>query len=109
MNSIHKQWPDDADGDVLRRMDASGFDFEEPCLIDFNVDFDCWPPSDAAMQMLYEMHSNSKAISLEGEGGYVCFHIHARLSYELVVNIQRLVSERMASFGGVCESLGVLH
>lgn len=30
-------WPDDADGDVLRRMQRTGFDFSKPCLIDCNV------------------------------------------------------------------------
>jgi len=40
MNTPEVQWPDDADGDVLRRMKARGFDFNQPCLVDFNVDFD---------------------------------------------------------------------
>jgi len=31
------------------------------------------------------------------------------LTYELVVNTQRVVSEEMAEFNGVCDSWGVLH
>ena len=32
-------WPSDADGDVLRRLEQSGFHFSKSTLIDFNVDF----------------------------------------------------------------------
>ena len=31
-------WPNDADGDVLRRMKESGFDFSKIHSIDFNID-----------------------------------------------------------------------
>jgi len=31
------RWPDDADGDVFRRMQKSGFDFDKAVDIDFNV------------------------------------------------------------------------
>jgi len=35
-------WPDDADGDVLRRLRADGFDFRRKYSIDFNIDFRSW-------------------------------------------------------------------
>lgn len=35
-------WPNDADGGVLRRLQADGFDFSRPCVIDCNVDFEQW-------------------------------------------------------------------
>ncbi|MBT9495569.1 MAG: ribonuclease E inhibitor RraB [Paucibacter sp.] len=108
MNSIVKQWPDDADGDVLRRMKARDFDFEQPCLIDFNVDFEVWPPSETAMRMLEQQYPSTKAYP-SGTGGYVQFQIYGKLTYDLVICTQRDVSQEMAEFGGVCESWGVLH
>jgi len=46
------RWPNDADGDVFRRMQKSEFDFDKAIDIDFNVDFDSWPPSDELVCML---------------------------------------------------------
>lgn len=37
-------WPNDADGDVSRRLLHHGFDFSRPHAVDFNVDFDRWLP-----------------------------------------------------------------
>ena len=102
------QWPDDADGDVLRRMKARGFDFDKPGLIDFNVDFDSWPPSEAALTRLGQQFPSSKAHPASDGGGYVQFQVYGKLTYELVVNTQRVVSQEMAEFDGVCESWGVL-
>ena len=103
-------WPADADGDVLRRMEAGGFDFSRPCLIDFNVDFETWPPADAAFSLLQERYPSLEAYAPSDDGaGYLQFQVLETLSYELVTRIQSEVSESMAPFGGVCESWGVLH
>jgi hypothetical protein len=45
-------WPTDVDGDVLREIEAGGFDFSKPTLIDFNVDFETWPPPKNAVDVL---------------------------------------------------------
>ncbi len=36
-------WPQDADGDVFRQLQKSGFDFTKLYVVDFNVDFAKWP------------------------------------------------------------------
>jgi hypothetical protein len=103
-------WPDDADGDVLRRLERNGFDFSKPVAIDFNVDFDAWPPPDSALELLKERFGEIDVIEPEDEGsGYVCFQVTSRLSYELVTSVQRSVSLALASNGGQCDSWGVLH
>ena len=103
-------WPDDADGNVLRRMEAGGFDFQEPCLIDFNVDFENWPPSPDALMVLRKNFPSTKVYEPSNNGdGYVQFQVFEKLSYELVMNIQSEVSDWMAPYGGICESWGVLH
>jgi hypothetical protein len=32
-------WPNDVDGDVLRRLESIGFEFDQETDIDFNIDF----------------------------------------------------------------------
>ncbi len=103
-------FPDDADGDVLKRLDESGFDFSKPTTIDFNVDFDSWPPHPDAIAKLREFAVSIQINEPDGEySGYILFNIHQVLSYELVTEIQEKFTTLMADYGGVCESWGVLH
>jgi hypothetical protein len=55
-------WPDDADGDVFRRLHTAGFDFSQSRSIDYNVDFKTWPPSEAALDLLVR-HTATSAFS----------------------------------------------
>tara|TARA_Y100001949_G_scaffold77610_1_gene65681 strand:+ start:3121 stop:3438 length:318 start_codon:yes stop_codon:yes gene_type:complete len=103
-------FPDDADGDVLKRLDESGFDFSKPTTIDFNVDFDSWPPHTNAISKLREFAGAIQIYEPDGEyNGYILFNIHQPLSYELVIDTQAKVTNLVAEYGGVCESWGVLH
>src|SRR3954468_18962149 len=45
-------WPNYADGDVMRRLQRSGFSFDSETEIDFSVDFDRWPPDLSLMDIL---------------------------------------------------------
>lgn len=109
-NPSPKVWPNDVDGDVFRRMQASGFDFETPTDIDFNIDFDAWPPAEEFMEKLRAQFSSVEAYPPGSTGkGDVQFVVHAELTYELVMFIQSSVSELASPFGGVCESWGVLQ
>jgi hypothetical protein len=103
-------WPDDADGDVFRRLQADHFDFSSPHQIDFNVDFDSWPPHPGAVQWLQQQYGEVH-IYEPGEDlvGYVQFSLTANLTYDLVTSTQETVSMEMEKYGGVCESWGVLH
>lgn len=55
-------WPDDADGDVLRRMEESGFNFEKVVVIDFNIDFDHWPLSEEEKNYIASLYPDSEFI-----------------------------------------------
>ena len=105
------EWPQDADGDVLRRMQSKGFDFETPCTIDFNVDFDAWPPPAQAIQSLEQQFPGKTKVyaNVDNNGGYVLLQVFQRLSYDLVMQVQSNVSGLMSPYGGICESWGVLH
>ena len=78
-------WRDDADGDVLRRLEEDGFDFAQPRLIDFNVDFDNWPPMAEAVAVLKQRYPNATVREPDGDHpGYVQIRIKAVVSYDLV-------------------------
>lgn len=104
------KWPDDVDGDALRRLEGVGFDFQKPCTVDFNVDFDDWPPPADALALL---GSNFPSATIhdpsDDSDGYVQFQVFETLSYALVTGIQAKVSAWVGPYGGVCESWGVLH
>src|SRR5690348_13966120 len=86
-------WPTDADGDVLRRMERGGFDFTKPCLIDFNVDFEAWPPPDEAIAILSKEFPSVVVYQPSDSGdGYIQIQLFEMLSYELVVRIQSEVT-----------------
>ena len=103
-------WPNDVDGDVFRRMEESGFDFAKYHFIDFNVDFNSWPPMPEAVAVIRRKYPNASIHEPRGEGrGYVQFQVHAFVSYDLVMKMQREMSTLMADFGGRCESWGVMQ
>ena len=101
-------WPDDADGGVLRRLVAQGFDFSKPHEIDFNIDFGSWPPHPDALECVRSRCPNVIPIAPEdGFNGYFLIRIIHNVTYEFVVETQRELSKLMAPFGGVCESWGL--
>ncbi|MGW8394697.1 ribonuclease E inhibitor RraB [Pseudoduganella sp. HUAS MS19] len=108
-HTLEQDWPADADGDVFRRMHADGFDFATPASIDFNVDFDDWPPSGELISALAQRYAQVEVHEPDEYRGYVSFVVTAKVSYELVMSVQRSVSELAAPYGGVCESWGVMQ
>jgi Regulator of ribonuclease activity B len=98
-------WPDDADGEVLRRLADNGFDFGKPASIDFNVDFDSWPPIDAALSEIAKTFPDA-CLSLED--GYVLVKLERLLTYDLVTSVQAQLSRATAPCGGRCSTWGVL-
>lgn len=109
-NLSRSAWPADVDGDVFRRMQLSGFDFEAPTDIDFNVDFDTWPPTDEFVERLRAQFAKVEIFPPDSDGdGYVQAVVHAPLTYELVMFIQRSISDLASAYGGVCDSWGVLQ
>lgn len=110
MPSFTADWPDDADGGVFRNLASAGFDFSAQHSVDYNVDFEHWPPANAAIDWLREHFGNVQLHPPSGSmDGYVEFQIVGRLTYEGVTSTQRQVSTAMRPFGGACESWGVMH
>ena len=106
-----QQWPRDVDGDVFRRMADSGFDFTSEHVIDFNIDMEQWPPAPALIAEVERRYPDAQRFGPEGQGdrGYVQIQVRALLTYELVMTVQREMSELARPFGGICESWGVMQ
>jgi hypothetical protein len=103
-------WPGDADGDVMRRLLAHGFDFSRKHTIDFNVDFATWPPPDGAMDAVRTYFGNLKVVDPDEDGsGYLLGTIDDLVTYDLVMRVQRELSALVEPFAGVCESWGVMQ
>ena len=110
MTDLTTDWPDDADGGVFRNLEADSFDFTKSWTVDYNVDFESWPPAPAALELLQTMYGVLGLYPPDEHGdGYVQFQIFGLLSYEVVTSVQRRTSAVMHPFGGVCESWGVMH
>ena len=94
----------------MRRLDAKAFNFALEYEIDFNVDFEDWPPSPAAVAWLESKYTNVTLHAAEsGLRGYIQFKLRAKLTHELVIETQHEASAGTHIYGGVCESWGVLH
>jgi hypothetical protein len=108
--TIIMSWPETADGDVFRRLQSSQFDFSSAHEIDFNVDFEDWPPPTEAVRWLEkEFKEVTEYPPMNDFNGYLQFKIIGKLNYDFIVSTQDRVSSAMAQFGGICESWGVLH
>ena len=51
-------FPNDVDGDVLRRLKESGFNFEKETVVDFNIDFNHWPLSSNEKEAIGKLYPN---------------------------------------------------
>jgi hypothetical protein len=106
---LKSPWPNDADGDVFRRLESTGFDFSQMYSVDFNVDFDEWPPSPAAIEAICQTFPDCKVNGEDEPQGYVLFKVRALLTYDFVIKIQNQATRIASPFGGRCESWGVLQ
>ena len=103
-------WPNDADGDVLRRMKESGFDFSKIHSIDFNIDLQEWPPEQGLVDALIAEYGDIQGYEPEENvNGYLQFQINDKVTYELVTKTQENATKLAVPFGGVCESWGVMQ
>ena len=110
MTQLTRDWPDDADGGVFRRLARHNFDFSRPHSVDYNVDFRRWPPPAEAVTLLKAMYGAVELYEPSEHGnGYAQFQVYAPVTYEGVTSVQRTASAAMEAFGGVCESWGVMQ
>ena len=104
-------WPNNADGNVFRSLAAQGFDFSKTYTIDFNIDFDVWPPGKQALEVIRKVFPDAEEVYDEEDGlsGYVIFTLTDKVTYDFVMKIQKTATELVTKYGGRCESWGILH
>lgn len=108
------EWPQDADGDVLRKLKKNNFDFESKHEVDFSIDFDHWPLTEAEEKYLLHSYPNAEIIEPDEDDligddryGYVLIKFNNKISYKFVVEAQKLITQKISPIGGVCESWGL--
>jgi hypothetical protein len=101
-------WPNDADGDVFRALEADGVDLSKAYAIEFYVDFEDWPPADEALDVLKGTFGDV-ALQDDEEDEIPCLRckIVGPLSYEFVTETQAKITEAVKAFGGYCADWGV--
>ena len=110
ISMMSDDWPDDADGQVLRCLRDKGFDFSKQYVVDFNVDFEEWPPNPEALRHIHrEFKITSEYVDDVSGRGSIVVKIEAKLSYSFVVETQQRLTDLASEFGGWCDSWGVLH
>ncbi|GAA0532613.1 enoyl reductase-like protein [Rhizomicrobium palustre] len=103
-------WPPDLDGDVFRRLDAAKFDFSKSYKIEFNVEFENWPPPDQAIDKIWQLYPEAQLDKVvDASAPYILISLCHVLTYEFVMGVQKKISDILSEFGGVCDSWGVLH
>jgi len=109
-STTSEYWPEDADGEVLRHLLDKGFDFAQKYVVDFNVDFEAWPPDPETLHRIrLEFPRASEHFDDVSGRGSVVVKLEAPLSYRFVVDTQQRLTELVDEFGGWCDSWGVLH
>lgn len=111
MNSTTTEfWPNDDDGQVLRRLRDKGFDFSKRYVIDFVIDFESWPPDAQVRQNILKEFPNTVEYTDEESGlSTLIVKIENFLTYRFVVEAQARLTELASEAGGWCDSWGVLH
>ena len=108
-------WPDDADGDLLRMLEEKGFDFDNEVTIDFEIDFDHWPLSKKEIDAITRCYPgcefndpDEEDIAAGEVNGTVNLQINSKVTYEFIVKTQEEITNSVKQYGGWCESWGVL-
>jgi len=104
------EWPNDTDGEVLRRLEAEGVDLAAVQEVNFDVDFVDGPPDGEAISTLRRMFKTIEVLEPLDDGSVcVVVTIKSELTYAFVTETQREITALMQSYGGHCESWGVWH
>lgn len=108
-------FPDDLNGDVFRRMQASNFDFSVAHDVEFFAVFRTEAEADAvAGEFLADHQAGDRLKAIEtrpaSAGGMELFLVKAMLvSYENVTAFERRLAQRVAKHDGYLDGWGVLQ
>jgi len=112
---IDADYTDDINGDVFRRMETSGFNFEKEHVVDFHAVMETEEDADKIAQMyLADDIDGEKIIGVEtkpfDEGGMeINLEVRMIVSYERVTKFEAVLAERVSQFEGYLDGWGVLQ
>jgi len=108
-------YPNDTDGDVFRRMEAHGFDFEKEHTVDFHAVFATEEEADiVARQFLVDHKEGNELKNIETkpyESGGMELTLSKKMlvTYQAVKEFETLLSERVSRVEGYLDGWGVLQ
>jgi len=101
------EYPDDADGDALRKVAESGADMSRPMVIDFSIDA---PEVQTARRIAERVseHGYDPSMHVSEEDGAVSVYCAKTMlaTYEGVIAEQARLNELCESLGGTCDGWG---
>jgi len=109
------EYPADANGDVFRRMEASGFDFANEHVLDFHVVFATEEEADRIARMYLADHkAGDKLANIETkpfpQGGMeLTLSKRMLVTYEAVSAFESKLAERVSHVDGYLDGWGVLQ
>lgn len=105
-------WPKTKDGELLRRLHRDGINLFAPQKLEFNVDFNYWPPSAEVLTLLKSKYRDIKLYEPgeydESQEGYVSVRTRSVVSHEYVTRTQHEITEVVGAYGGYCNSWALL-
>ena len=108
-------YPDDANGDVFRRMERHGFDFSQEHVVDFHAVMATEEEADKVARMFLADHkAGQKLENIETkphEVGGMCLDLAKKMivTYESVAAFEALLAERVSQFEGYLDGWGVMQ
>jgi hypothetical protein len=97
-------WPNDDDGDLLRKLENDGLDFSVAHQVDFQIDFERWPPASQAIQFLEKLYGQCTVVEPdEDSDGYVEVAKNMLVTYEGIIAVKEQITALLKPFGGVCD------
>lgn len=103
---METHYPDDADGDALRKVAAAGADMSQPMVIEFSIEA---PDPESARRIAQRVSEHGFDPTIhESEDDTVSIYCAKAMlaTYEGVVAEQVRLTELSAAFGGTCDGWG---
>ena len=107
------KFPDDANGDVFRRMQDHGFDFDSEHVVDFHAVFATEAEADRIARMYVADHragdklSNIETKPYEKGGMELTLSKKMLVTYEAVCSFESKLAERVSQVEGYLDGWGV--
>ena len=107
LDDMSSSYPNDADGDALRKVAESGADMSRPMVIDFSVEV----PDERTARRVAEVvatHGFDPSISEDDDSDSWSVYCSKSIlaTYEGVVAVQIELNELLSPHGGICDGWG---